>query len=393
MIKTCSTLLIYNTTLVYKKECEFHKETAVLIKNNKIEKIYFNKREWSKLVNTLNVEKIDAKGNILGPGFIDMHIHGCAGYDTSSEDKEEALIAMAKTLESRGITTFQPTTHFCLTSIKKLGKAINNNKMLQSFIPGIYVEGPFVNKEKKGGLPSSSIKSVNKQLIDELLSIKIGEKSLVRTMTIAPEIEGIDIVINSLLENDVLISFGHSDAKVKDIPKLDKYHFTHLFNAMSGIDHKTPGLAIIPFLYKRNYDLTCEIIADGVHVDIDTLKFTFSCLNEDRVCLISDAMNAATLQKGKMTYLGRDAYSDGRACYYSSDNTLIGSCSLIIDTARDLLEKKIISKEMFFKIGSVNPSRALKLNDRGIIEVGKRADLILLDHKFKVVRVFKQKEI
>ncbi len=385
-----STLLIYNATIVYSETCEYHKDAALLIKNSKIAKIFFNKSDWIDQVENTNIQALDAKGGILGPGFVDMHFHGCGGYDTNSDNKEEALLHMVKTLKNKGITTFQPTIHYDLSSIKKLAKAINNNKELQNHISGLYIEGPFINLIKKGGLSAASIREPDIKVLNELLDIKINDKCAVQTMTVAPELENVDPIIDILNKNNILIGFGHSDAKITDVPQLKKYHFTHLFNAMNGINHKNPGLAMFPFLYKNEVDITCEMIGDGVHIDYNTLKFTFNCLNENQVCLISDSMLFTTLvSKGPMIYVGKEAYCDGRACYYCDDNTLIGSCNLTIDTAKILLEKNIITKELFFKIGAVNPARALKLINKGSIEVGNIADLILLNSEYKVIKVFK----
>lgn len=384
-------IIIYNATIVCEDECIFHNNAALEIENGCIKNIIYDKAQWKNLINSSSVKTYDANGNILGPGFIDMHIHGCGGYDTTHPNKSEALLKMATILADRGITFFQPTIHCDIKEIQEIANAINDNKILQSYMNGIYVEGPFINPIKKGGLPLSSIHEADLDYAKKLLSIEINNSPVIRTMTIAPELENISPIIDLLNRNGVVVSFGHSNAYVEDVPKQDRYHFTHLFNAMTPIDHKKPGLATIPFMYKNNKNICCELICDGIHVKDDVLKMVFNCLDSTQICLISDAMKFATLPANqKALYANRMAYSNGQACFYSDDNTLIGSACLIIDTARFMLEKKIISKETFFKIGSVNPAKELNLKDIGSIDINKKADLILLDKDFKLIEVFKQ---
>ena len=381
-------LLIYNARIIYGKNCELIDNAAVLIENNRISSLYFKKDEWISLLDDSKIQVYDAENNILGPALIDMHIHGCNGYDTNSEDKELALFEMAKALEKKGITCFQPTLLYDIDHIKELAASIEKNPILQAHIPGLYIEGPFINEEKKGGIPSNNIISPNVDALKEILNIKINDRCAITTMVVAPEIDNIDSIIKLLKENNVNIAFGHSDCTINEIPPLDKYHLTHLYNAMSPISHKKPGLAMLPFLDKEN--VTCEIVCDGVHVNEDTLKFSFTNLCDNQICVISDAMQFAGQGKGEMTYCNQKAYCDGKACYYKKDNTLIGSCTLIYDSAKMLFNKDIIDLKTFFKICAINPSRVLKLEDRGSIEIGNIADLIIVDQNLNLKKILKQ---
>ncbi len=389
-MKISKPYLIYNVTLVYERECKYIDNSALLIENSIIKEIFFDKSKWSILLDNDNIETFDGEKNILAPGLIDMHIHGCKGFDTSFANKEEALLNMAKTLEENGITTFQPTLLYDYNLIKDLALAINNNQVLKSYIPGLYIEGPFINEKKKGGIPDYCISESNIEKLNSLLDIKINNKCAIKTMTIAPEIKGINPLINILNKNNIVIALGHSDANLKDLPKLEKYHFTHLFNAMSSINHKNPGIAIFPFINNDKESVTCELIGDGIHVDNDVMRFAFNCLNDKQVCLISDSMKFSKMGKGKMIYCNKLSYCDGKACYYRDNNTLIGSCTLISDSAKSLLKKKIITKELFFKIAAVNPAKVLNLTNRGSIRVKNIADLVLYDKDFNVIKVFKQ---
>jgi N-acetylglucosamine-6-phosphate deacetylase len=384
-------IIIYNATIVSGEDCTFHSNSALVIEEGYIKNIIYEKVEWEALIKKSRIRTYDADSNILGPGFIDMHIHGCGGFDTTQSNKTNILSNMATILANRGITYFQPTIHCDFNEIKNLAETIENDLVLQNYMNGIYVEGPFINRDKKGGLPISSIHKTDFDYLKKLLSIKIGNKPAITTMTVAPELDNISSVIELLNTSGVIVSFGHSNAHIEDVPTQEKYHFTHLFNAMSSIDHKRPGLASFPFVHNNDNNICCELTCDGVHVNDDILRMSFNCLNHNQICLISDAMKFATMpvnQKG--IYANREAYSNEKACYYSDDNTLIGAVSLIIDTARFLLEKGIIPKETFFKIGAFNPAKELNLKELGSIAIHKRADLILLNKEYRVIEVFKQ---
>jgi N-acetylglucosamine-6-phosphate deacetylase len=150
-----------------------------------------------------------------------MHLHGCGGYDTTQSNKSSVLLNMATILVDRGITYFQPTIHCDLKEIKEIANAIDDNKLLQSYMSGIYVEGPFINPMKKGGLPISSIHEADLDYAKDLLAIKINNSPAIKTMTVAPELENISPIIDLLNKNGVTVSFGHSNIGVEDVPNQD----------------------------------------------------------------------------------------------------------------------------------------------------------------------------
>lgn len=326
-------------------------------------------------------EVIDAEGRLLGPGLIDMHIHGAGGFWCDKDELEVSLEEMSAFLESHGITTFQLASCMDTVLLERFTELLGSSPYLKKHIAGLYLEGPFINREKKGGIPSDSIADCDPEYLEKILSY-----GSVRTMTVAPELDGAYPVIRRLKEAGVVVAFGHSMATYTDVVGYLEGHITHLYNAQKGLEHKRAGLALLPFM---NDKYTYELICDTVHVDSDMIDFTIRMLGCSRMCLISDGMSFCGLGEGKGKYLGRDIYSDGKACYYSDDNVLIGSGMLISDTGARLYRRGIISKEEFFRIASTNPARVLKLDDRGVIAKGKRADLVLADRDLNIVKVFK----
>lgn len=326
-------------------------------------------------------ELIDAEGQTLGPGLIDMHIHGAGGYYCDKDNLDESLNGMARFLEEHGITSFQLASCMDMQLLERYDALLKESEYLERHIAGLYFEGPFINPEKKGGLPLESISACDVQYLEKILSYK-----RVRTMTVAPELEGAYQIIRKLKDSGVTAAFGHSQAGYTDVVGYLEGHITHLYNAQRELDHKKAGLALLPFM---NRNVTYELICDTVHVDSDMIDFTISTLGTDRMCLISDGMSFCGLGEGKGKYLGKDIYSDGRACYYSDNNVLIGSGCLITDTGARLYRRGIITKPQFFQIASTNPARVIGLKDRGSICKGNRADLVLADRELNITRVFK----
>lgn len=331
-------------------------------------------------------EIIDAKGLLLGPGLIDMHIHGAGSFGSRLDIEEDNLKCMCAFLEKHGITSFQLAASCDMDFLVRMEKLLKRSGYLSSHITGLYFEGPFINMEKKGGLPADSIRSCDTEYLDKLLSIRRNGRPLITTMTVAPELEGAEIIIEKLRSEGVLVAFGHSMADYETVKDIEEGHITHLFNAQRGLDHKKAGLALLPFM---NSKISYELICDTVHVDADLVNFTINKAGSANMCLISDGMSFCGLGAGEGKYLGKDIYSDGLACYYKDSGTLIGSGCLITETGARLVRCGNLSQEEFFRVASSNPARVMKLADRGVIRRGSVADMILVDDKMQVKRVFK----
>ena len=330
----------------------------------------------------------DAKGNLVGPGLVDMHIHGCGGFDSSRGDMQENLEGMALFLAGKGITSFQLAVVMDFDLLYQIKKAMDRSAYLSSYLLGVYVEGPFIAVARKGGIPSSNIKAFDREDLERILSIKCGNKPLVTSMTIAPELQGSEELSSLLEQNNIVVAYGHSDCPLEALKLRDKNHLTHLFNAMSGIDHKRPGLAAMPFV--RTYShATYELVCDEVHVHPSVLELTINSLGTDRLCLISDAMSFAGMGAGEGLYLGKQIYSNGKACYYSDSDILIGSAMLISESAKTLVYKNVLDKRSFFQVACENPLRVLSQTDRGCIKPGYKADLVMLSSNMEIQKVFK----
>ncbi len=346
------------------------------------------------------IESIDAHEKILGPGLIDMHIHGCAGFDTASvidNDVESSALHMEKNisnindfLTSQGITSFQLAIVPSLKTLFYIQKALQNSnaQSWKDSLIGVYTEGPFINERKRGGISLESILAYTKENLDAYLHFtRDNGQKLISCMTIAPELIKTDELYQELKDNDIKAAWGHSCSFLDELPNIKDIHITHLFNAMTPLDHKRQGLAGLPFL-RSFQDATFELICDTVHVCPEMLELVFTTIGTKNLCLISDGMSQAGLPKGEFEYMGKIAVNDGICCRYKDDGLLIGSSMLINKTGQMLFKKGLITVNEFFQIASTNPAKALNLSDRGSIEVGKRADLLLVDNNLNITDIF-----
>ena len=364
-------------------------EGGILVAQGKIQEIFPDSQQAAAQARQQGLEIIDAGGAWLGPGLIDMHIHGCGGRDTGEQDLQTALETMAEFLCQRGITSFQPAVFPSVETMERTQTALEASRTAAYHVASVYNEGPFIAPEKKGGLPAESLRPFTADYMAQLLSFRhpATGRPLLGTMTVAPELEGADVAWDIAAKAGSKVAWGHTASYADMLPANKGVHLTHIFNAMNGIDHRRPGLAIVPFL-KQYQDATYELIADTVHVNQHTMEFLIHTLGTDRLCLISDAMAAAGMGPGESVYLGRQVICDGKVSRYKEGNILIGSAMLTHDTGRQLVEAGLIDVAGFFRIASTNPARVLGLSDRGLIEVGRRADFVLLNDKLQVQDVF-----
>lgn len=348
---------------------------VVVVKNHVIVDITSDKNKYN------NLETIDAQGNYISPGLVELHIHGCSrfGFDQLKQlDMNEVVTFLGK----RGINTFTPTFQCNREVIKEFTKLISGTKEFSKNIPGIYIEGPFINPQKKGGIGEEYISNPDTNLLQQIIS---ECKGLLKLMTLAPEIPNSEKVLNMMSEEGLIPCLGHSGAGIADItiPEKTKVNITHLFNAMSPVSHRKSGLAMLPFL---NKEVFFELNADGVHVNDEAVQMSYNSLNKDRCILISDAVISSGLDYGEYESYGRTIISNENGVRYKADNVLMGSNLLINDILKRFLNLTKAPLYEGIRFASTNPFKLLGMGDkRGSIEIGKEADIILLNKTYDVV--------
>ena len=347
----------------------------IIIENHKISDIYPLEKE---LPSTHSFKEIDLNGKQIFPGFIDIHIQGAGGGDFLDSNMN-SIEKITKTLIKNGITAVLATTvindkinNAHLKFLSEIsGKTINGVEIL-----GIYLEGPFINPIKRGGISINAIKNPNIKTLYEILEL-CNEK--LKIMTIAPELQGIDEIINILIKNNVIPSFGHSNANYEETKKaINKgmRHITHVFNAMQGIHHRNPG-PIIAFLETEN--VFYEIISDGYHIHPSIVNFIYKNVGIDNCICITDGMRASGLGDGIYTYNGKKFITKKGLSMYE-DGTLIGSAKPLFEIAKEFSRFTKTPLPEALKTITINPAKALNINKIGKIEKGYYADIVIIEN-------------
>ncbi|MDP4173100.1 MAG: N-acetylglucosamine-6-phosphate deacetylase [Bacteroidota bacterium] len=367
IIKNCN---IINTTSADDQNAD------ILIEGGEIEDI-------NKGIESKDCTEIDSEGRIVVPGFIEVHIQGAGGSDVLDNSKE-ALENISKTLARLGTTTYLGTTvvrpqednkHLRLAR-QHVNKDLGGAKLL-----GFHLEGPFINPKKKGGLDPNSIYEPSPKALDEILDV-LGDT--LKMMTIAPEVPGNLDLIKLLVKNKVIASFAHSDANYEETKagfEAGISHVTHLFNAMQSLSHRSPGPLGAIF---ENEKITAQLISDGHHLHPSVVNLAYKLLGSERCICITDGMQAMGLPEGKYLYNGREYISKSGAARYP-DGTLIGSTMSLGNIAVKFMEFTKCSFKTAMQTITTNPAKLLGIYDKkGSVDIGKDADLVLLDSDYSV---------
>ena len=334
-----------------------------------------------------SLRRVELEGAWLTPGLVELHIHGCGGigFDALGAGHEVAAAALRRArdfLRSRGVTCFLPTLICRDAELDALAAALELAGFPESEVPGIYLEGPFINEKRRGGIPSDTILEPSPEDLARVLALGRGR---IRLMTLAPELDGAGALMSSLAAAGILPCLGHSDANIELSPlPVGDFSITHLFNAMSPFSHKEAGLAMLPFVDRKPF---VELNADGVHVGEAALRACAGALDADRLILISDAVVAAGLPLGDYGYYGMRIVSGPDGVRYAEGGVLMGSNRLAPQVLHNWLKVTGASVPASVRALSLNPARALGLAERrGSIEAGKMAELVAWNGDFESVR-------
>lgn len=365
-------------------EDRIYKKGGVIIDAGKIQEIL----SAEKIQAVTNVETIElGPGDSLVPGFIDLHIHGAAGKDTMDADGE-ALRVIAGVLPREGTTSFLPTTMTeSAECIEKAMRSVKEYAVKQvpdygAEVLGVNLEGPFISEKMTG---AQNPKYVIPPMIELFSKWQDLSGNLVRIVTLAPEADGALEFIRDICRTGVIASMGHSNADFEQAGRAIRAgatQATHVFNAMRPFHHRDPGLTAAVLL---SSNVMAEIIADGFHLDPNTVKFICKIKGIDKILLVTDAMRAKFLQEGKYD-LGGQAVTvkDGQARI--ANGKLAGSILQMQDSVKNMISFTGCALADAVKMAAENPARVLKCFARkGSIKAGKDADLAVVNSEYRVV--------
>ncbi|MDP9743408.1 N-acetylglucosamine-6-phosphate deacetylase [Peribacillus frigoritolerans] len=323
------------------------------------------------------------------PGAIDIHIHGASNSD-AMDATHDALSTMAKTLPKEGTTSFLATTMTQSTqaiesALLNAGKYIENQTQENAEIVGVHLEGPFISPARKGAQPEDYIVDPDVTLFKRWQEMAENQIKLV---TLAPEQpNGLDLAAH-LRGTGVVASIGHSDAtydQIDEAIQAGTTHVTHLYNGMRGLHHREPG--VLGAAYLRD-ELYVELIADGIHCRPEMIKLAYDQITSERMILITDSLRAKWLEKGTYDLGGQPVNVDETKATLS-DGTLAGSILKMNDAIKNTMEYTGCSMTDIIKMTAENPAKQLRIFDRkGSIQVGKDADLVILNDRLDVEMTF-----
>lgn len=318
-----------------------------------------------------SVQIIDASFCKITTGLFDTHLHG--GFGCYFNDcSEESLYKLLLKLPQHGITSILPTVMTASeleikTAVATLKKVASSTPKGSCKIEGIHLEGPYLTKKYAGVHPLNYLK------MPSVEDYKKIEDDFIKVVTLAPELDKDRHLINYLKSKDIIVAGGHSEAKPEFLQ--DIFQVTHLFNAMLPINHRVPSITS-DALFRD--DVMVEVIADGIHVDIETLKLIFKIKKPEKVMLISDALPITGLvsddTSSKIRFANQDIITrNGKAL--NSNGTLAGSIKFLDEVGEKLIKEKLITFETFIQYASTNPIKNYHLPYS--LELGKKVDMVL----------------
>ncbi len=329
-------------------------------------------------------QEIDLENATVYPGFIDVHIHGAVGVDTMEAGAED-LARVSKFLTKCGVTGWLPTfVPAPATDYERSIKAIEEASKLEggARILGVHYEGPFVNTAQCGALRTEFFRSFSAVAnIDDLPVLRDHDAR--HMMTLAPEIDGGLELVHQLKQRGWIVSIGHTRAGFEILDKAlaaGARHMTHFMNAMTPLHHRSPGPVAWGLLRD---EVTCDLIADGVHLDPQVIQLLIKSKGAERLTLISDAIAPAGLGDGDFHIWGETiAVRDGRT--KNEKGSIAGSVISLLDAV--LMMRLLGVPEVdVARMASTNPARLLGIeHDCGTIAEGKRADLVALTQEGNV---------
>lgn len=330
-------------------------------------------------------ETVDAAGCYLIPGLVDIHFHGCVGYDFC-DGTQEAISAIAKYQAKHGVAAICPATMtYPESKLREISRAAAayQTEAGGAELVGINMEGPFISEAKKGAQNAAFLHAPDAEMFRR---IQQDARGLLKLVDLAPEVDGAMDCIRAL-SHEVRISLAHTGADYDTAMAAfaaGAKHVTHLYNAMPPYTHRAPGVIGAA----ADAAETVELICDGVHVHPAVVRATLRMFGADRVCFISDSMMATGLSDGAYSLGGQAVTVRGNLATLKN-GTIAGSATCLLDCVRTAVLKMGVPLGDAIRCASVNPARAIGVYDRyGSIEAGKVASFVLLDANLQVKQIY-----
>jgi N-acetylglucosamine-6-phosphate deacetylase len=357
---------------------------AVLIEDNVVADVFSQQRFEQRHFDP-TVKVIDVNGAFIAPGFIDTHIHGFGGYGTE-DASVDSVLEMSRLLAQYGVTAFNPTlypseSNSMLETVTQLSSAIGRETGAR--IMGLHLEGPFISPERLGVQRPETIKPVDLQFMEELWKASGGH---IVNMTVAPELKGMRELALYCIKKGIVLQAGHTNARYENMVEgMQKgiLHSTHLFNAMSKMDHRNPGAVGAILIHQ---EMACEVIADGWHVHPDLFRFLQRDKPLDKIVLVTDGLKPTEQIHGPFTANGEEVVFHDGVFHRKLDDVIAGSALTMIQGVKNLVNFGFRLEDAV-KTATANPAQVMHYTRKGAIIPGYDADIIVFDRQYNVLVV------
>ena len=332
---------------------------------------------------TTDNKEVEAEGCYVIPGLVDIHFHGCVRHDMC-DGTEESIQALADYEAANGVLAICPATMTIpedqLMQAMKAAKEHKNGKGAD--LVGINMEGPFVNKEKKGAQKEEDIKTAD---VDFFHRMQEAAGGLVKLIDLAPETEGAMEFIDQV-KDEVHVSIAHTTADYDTATEAIHRgvdHITHLYNAMPPFGHRTPGVI------GAARDSECF-----VHIHPSCVRATFEMFTDKRIVLISDSMMATGMDDGQYELGGQPVTVVGNLATLTEGGAIAGSATNLMDCMRTAVKKMNIPLESAVRCATLNPAKSIGIDDKyGSLEEGKYANAVVLDKDLNIVSIIQKGQV
>jgi N-acetylglucosamine-6-phosphate deacetylase len=362
---------------------------SVLVEDGLVGDVFSEKR-FEQRHFAPDTDIIDMEGAYIAPGFIDTHIHGYGGCGTedalppAEESKgTEAVLEMSRLLARQGVSAFNPTLYPAeperlLEAVRRIAGIIGREEGAR--IMGLHLEGPFLSPHQLGVQRSETLSPVDLDLMEKLWEAAEGH---IVNMTVAPELKGMRELALFCIKKGIVLQAGHTDAKYENMAEAMQagiLHSTHLFNAMSALNHRNPNAAGAVLIHP---EISCEIIADGFHVHPDLIRLLIRDKPIDKIVLVTDSLKPTEQKEGPLYANEEEVILQDGLFRRKSDGVIAGSALTMIRGIKNLTEFGF-SLEDAVKTAGFNPAQVMGYTHQGAIIPGRYGDITVFDRDFQV---------
>jgi N-acetylglucosamine-6-phosphate deacetylase len=343
----------------------------------------FSKKRFDQKHFSPDVRIIDVGEAYIAPGLIDTHIHGFGGYGTE-DASTDSMIEMSRLLTRYGVSSFNPTLYpsepeAMLRAVSNVAAAIGRDPGAR--IMGLHLEGPFLSPDRLGVQRPETLKLVDIAFMEQLWEAAEGH---IVNMTVAPELKGMRELALFCIKKGIILQAGHTDARYENMVEgmqAGILHSTHLFNAMSKLDHRNPNAVGTILIHP---EMSCEIIADGHHVHPDLFKLLLRDKPIDKIVLVTDGLKPTEQRKEPFFANGEEVIFHDGVFHRKIDDVIAGSGLTMIRGIENLVSFGF-SLEDAVKTASSNPAQVMRYSRKGTIIPGNDADVVVFDKDYQVL--------